>query len=254
MRRSLTAWASLVQQLCDTNRFSQDIRKHLVNPLPGDCRMTVRFFYTTRHRELARIFYRLSSTPAILVCSSTWSITIATASYAGALNVRLSPAFTLHLSHPLNPQASSERQKPLTPHNAGKRRHSESALQPWVMREKSHLRSAFKRAVTITRVIIRLKSLVANKPKSVRKAHGPPTPRPRCGSCFCIYELLNSPLVISVSACSFNESTWEDRRRKGQGMTAVRVFSCFEVNESHVYHIIHKELIKILSVSGWWLL
>src|SRR6266403_1155482 len=44
MRRSLTVWVSLVQQLCDTNKFSQDIRKHLVNPLPGDCRMTVRFF------------------------------------------------------------------------------------------------------------------------------------------------------------------------------------------------------------------
>ena len=194
-------------------------------------------------------------TPAIPVCSSTWNITTATASCAGALNVCLSLGFTLHPSHPPNPQAYSERKKKhLTPHNAGKRRHSESALQPWVMRDNPHLRSAFKRAATITRVVVRLKSLVANKPKSVRKAHGPPTPRPRCGSCFCIYELLNSPLVISVSACSFNENTWEDKKSKGQGMTAVRVFVCFGVNGSHVYHLIHKELIKILSVSVWWLL
>ncbi len=154
-----------------------------------------------------------------------------------------------------NPQAYSERKKkPLKTHNAGKRRHSESALQPWVMPDNPHLRSVFKRASTTTRVVVRLKSLVANKPKSVRKAHGPPTPRPRCGGCSCTNELLNSPLVISVSACSFNENTWEDKKMNGQGMTAVRVFACFEVNGSHVYHIIHKELIKILSVSGWWLL
>jgi hypothetical protein len=125
-----------------------------------------------------------------------------------------------------------------------KRRHSEAALQPRVMRNDSHLRTVFKRAATIARVVIRLKSLVANKPKSVQDTDGTPTPRPRCGSCFCIYELLNSPLVvrsfftvlnlpvdrspsvqISVSACSFNENTWDDSKRKGKGMTAVRVFA-----------------------------
>jgi hypothetical protein len=137
--------------------------------------------------------------PAIQVCSSTWSTTIVTASYAGALNVCLSLYFTLYLSHPPDLQAVSERKKPLTPYNAGKRRHSDAALQPWVMRNNPHLRSAFKRAATITRVVVRLKSLVANKPKSVRNTYGPPTPRPRCGSCFCIYELLNSPLVVRRS-------------------------------------------------------
>ena len=111
----------------------------------------------------------------------------------------LSLYFTLHPSYPLDFQASSERKKkPLTPHNAGKRRHSDAALQPWVMRDNPHLRSAFKRAATVTRVIVRLKSLVANKPKCVRNrdAYVQPTPRPRCGSCFCIYELLNSPIVV----------------------------------------------------------
>jgi hypothetical protein len=136
-------------------------------------------------------------TPAIQVCSSNWSITIATASYASVLNVCLSLYFTLHPSHPSDLQAVSEREKkPLTPYNARKRRHSDAALQPWAMRNNPHLRSAFKRAATITRVVVRLKSLVANKPKSVRNAYGPPTPRPRCGSCFCTYELLNSPLVV----------------------------------------------------------
>jgi hypothetical protein len=136
-------------------------------------------------------------TPAIQVCSSTWSITIATASDAGALNVCISIYFTLHPSHPPDLQAVSERKKkPLTPHNAGRRRHSDAELQPCAMRNNPHLRSAFKRAATITRVVVRLKSLVAKKPKSVRNAYGPPTPRPRCGSCFCIYELLSSPLVV----------------------------------------------------------
>jgi hypothetical protein len=108
--------------------------------------------------------------------------------------------FTLfHFASASSPdlQAFSERKKkPLTPYNAGRRRHSDAALQPWVMRNYRHLRSAFRRAATITRVVVRLKSLVANKPKSDRNAYGPPTPRPRCGSCFCIYELLNSPLVV----------------------------------------------------------
>ena len=104
---------------------------------------------------------------------------------------------TLHPSHPPDLQAFSDRKKkPLTPHNAQKRRHSDAALQPWVMRNSPYPRSAFKRAATVTRAVVRLKSLVANKPGSVRKASGPPTPRPRCGSCFCIYELLNSPLVV----------------------------------------------------------
>ena len=64
------------------------------------------------------------------------------------------------------------------------------------MRNNPHLRSAFKRAAIITRVVVRLKFFVANKWKSVRKYHGSPTPRPRCGICFCVYELLNSPLVV----------------------------------------------------------
>jgi hypothetical protein len=133
-------------------------------------------------------------TPAIQVCSSTWSITIATTSDAGALNVCLSIYFTWHPSHPPDLQAVSERKKkPETPYNAGKRRHSDAALRPWVMRNNPHLRSAFKRAATIARVVVRLKSLVANKSKSARNAYGP---RCRCGSCFCIYELLSSPLVV----------------------------------------------------------
>jgi hypothetical protein len=112
-------------------------------------------------------------TPAIQECSSTWSTTIATASYAGAPNVCILLYFTLHPSHPLDLQAFSERKKkPLTLHDAGKRRHSDAALQPWVMRNNPHIRSAFKRAATVTREIVRLKSLVANN------------------------ELLNTPLVV----------------------------------------------------------
>ena len=136
-------------------------------------------------------------TPAIQVCSSTWSITIATSSDAGALNVCLSIYFNLHVSHPPDFQAVSERKKkPPTPYNAEKRRHSDAALRPWVMRNNPRIRSAFKRAATITRVVVRLKSLVANKPKGSRNTCGPPTPRCRCGSCFCTYELLSSPLVV----------------------------------------------------------
>ncbi|KAF8492190.1 caspase domain-containing protein [Russula emetica] len=171
---------------CDDEKIlDYDIRKHLVDPLPGDCRLTA----------------------------------ILDACYSGML-LKLEH-YDCHCFIRKRSQSVSEREKkPLTPYNARKRRHSDAALQPWAMRNNPHLRSAFKRAATITRVVVRLKSLVANKPKSVRNAYGPPTPRPRCGSCFCTYELLNSPLVISVSACSFNENTWEDSKRKGKGMTA----------------------------------
>ena len=190
-----------VQQLYPTVKFPQDIRKHLVDPLPRDCRLTVRLLVPLSLSWNLSLHYRPSLTPVIQVCSSTWSITIATTSDAGALNVCPSIYFTLHPSHPPDLQAVSEREKkPPIPYNAGKRRHSDAALRPWVMRNNPHLRSAFKRAATITRVVVRLKSLVANKRKSARNAapnaYGPTTPRGRCGSCFCIYELLSSPLVV----------------------------------------------------------
>ncbi|KAN0118334.1 Caspase domain containing protein [Russula decolorans] len=171
---------------CDDEKIlDYDIRKHLVDPLPRDCRLTA----------------------------------ILDACYSGMLlNLE---HYDCHYFRRRRSQSVSERKKkPLTSYNAGKRRHSDAALQPWVMRNNPHLRSAFKRAATITRVVVRLKFLVANKSKSARNACGPPTPRCCCGSCFCIYELLSSPLVISVSACSFNENTWEDSKRKGKGMTA----------------------------------
>jgi len=51
----------------------------------------------------------------------------------------------------------------------------------------------------------------------------PPTPgtipRPPCGGWYCAYALLNGPLVVSVSSCADEETTWEDSQNKGKSMT-----------------------------------
>lgn len=80
------------------------------------------------------------------------------------------------------------------------RRHSEDVVQPWLMRSASRLlRAAFRRAATITLVIIRMKLLVATAKKSSKsdkKVTSPPTPPRLCGGYFCTYELLDGPLVV----------------------------------------------------------
>ncbi|KAF8469276.1 caspase domain-containing protein [Russula ochroleuca] len=196
---------------CDDQKIlDHDIRKHLVDPLTKGCRMTA----------------------------------ILDACYSGMLlNLE---HYDCHCFIRRRSQSFSEKRKHLTPNKPAKRRHSEAALRPWVMRNDAHLRSAFKRAATIARVVIRLKFLVANKPKNLQDVDGPPTPRSRCGSCFCIYELLNSPLVISVSACSFNESTWDDSERKGKGMT-VKLIKILRQNPSIQVGDLDEQLKKCLS-------
>ncbi|KAI9431481.1 hypothetical protein H4582DRAFT_2132908 [Lactarius indigo] len=44
-------------------------------------------------------------------------------------------------------------------------------------------------------------------------------PRPPCGGWYCAYALSKGPLVVSVSSCSDQESTWEDSQNKGKSMT-----------------------------------
>jgi hypothetical protein len=127
---------------------------------------------------------------ATQLCSSTWSIILVTASYADALNVCPAPYLTLRLSPP-NLQALSEKKKP--PASQKQRRHSDAEIQPWLKPHDSRSRMMFKRAATTTRVIIRLRILSSNRSNSGKVA---PTPRPRCGSSFCAYELLSSPLVV----------------------------------------------------------
>jgi hypothetical protein len=180
----------LIQQLFGTIQLRQDVRKHLVTPLPKDCRLAVRFLshWLSRSTQLAP---RLSLMPAIRPCFSTWSIILATASYAGVLNVCSAPYSALRLSHLPNLQAFTEGQRKSQAWPK-QRRHSITEIRPWLRHNDSHFRRAFRRAAIITRVITRLRVLTANSSNSGKVV---PTPRPRCGSSFCAYELLSSPLV-----------------------------------------------------------
>jgi hypothetical protein len=99
---------------------------------------------------------------------------------------------SLCASHPPNLQALSEGKKRPTA-SQKQRRHSNTEIRPWLRHNDSRSRVMFKRAATTTRVITRLRMLSANKSNSGKVA---PTPRPRCGSSFCAYELLSSPLVV----------------------------------------------------------
>jgi hypothetical protein len=141
--------------------------------------------------------------PVIQLCSSTWSIILVTASYADALNVCPAMNSTLRLSHSPDLQAVSEAKKVKLPASEAKkakppasqkrRRHSGAEMRPWLRRSDSHFRALFRRAALIARVITRLRMLTANNSNNDKVV---PSPRPRCGSSFCAYELLSSPLVV----------------------------------------------------------
>src|SRR6267142_6798069 len=129
--------------------------------------------------------------PATQLCSSTWSITLVTASYPDALNVCPAPCFTLRLSPP-DLQALSERKKK-PPASQKQRRHSDAEIRPWLRHHDSRSRMMFKRAATTTRVITRLRILSANRSNSGKVA---PTPTFSLRKFVLCYELLSSPLVV----------------------------------------------------------
>jgi len=118
---------------------------------------------------------------------------------------------------------------PLALQRQARRRHTAAEIQPRLWSNTSRARVMFMRAAMATRAVTRLRILAANSAKSgkVRLVD----PRPRCGSAFCAYELLNSPLVISVSACATNERTFEDTKRNGRGMT-VKLMKILRKNPS----------------------
>ena len=108
------------------------------------------------------------------------------------------------LSHNRNFQAGLHKtKKPLALQRQARRRHTAADIQPrhW-SNNTSHARVVFMRAAMATRAITRLRILVANSANSGRVVD--PRPSPRCGSAFCAYELLNSPLVVrNFSVLSF---------------------------------------------------
>ena len=191
-RRSLALWVSIIQQLFDAIQLLQDIRKHLVSPLPKDCRLTVRSPYPwpSRATELCPLGH-----PRCLLFSH--------APQLGALYLSLLHSETLSMyallcapssvSHRRNFQAALDRKKnPPALQSQARRRHTVSEIQPRLWNHASHAHVVFMRAVMAARVISRLRILVENNSNGGKVVD----PRPRCGSAFCAYALLSSPLVV----------------------------------------------------------
>jgi len=98
-------------------------------------------------------------------------------------------------SNPSNFQAYFERTKPVIFIMEPKRRHTEAAVQSWLMPRDPRLRAIFKRVARVTLVITRMQFLAMKKARSEQRVTGHPLLPSRCGR-FCAYERPNGPLVV----------------------------------------------------------
>lgn len=107
------------------------------------------------------------------------------------------------------------------------RRHSDTVWERRLLCTATQLfRTTFSGVVTVALAIVRLRTRLAKTQKQASDDTDDATPRtpgsiprPPCGGWYCAYALSNGPLVISVSSCSDEESTWEDSHNKGKSMT-----------------------------------
>ncbi|KAH8989873.1 caspase domain-containing protein [Lactarius hatsudake] len=112
------------------------------------------------------------------------------------------------------------------------RRHTDDSWERRLVRSAQLFRTTLSGAVATALAVARFKLCLAKKLKQVEveaevsdSADGATltTPagvrRPPCGE-YCAYALSNGPLVISLSSCSDQQSTWEDSQRKVKNMTA----------------------------------
>ncbi|KAH9979136.1 caspase domain-containing protein [Russula compacta] len=198
---------------CDLQKILDcEVREYLVNPLPKGCRLTA-------------------------ILDACYSIMLLKLDH-----------YKCHCFLRRRCQSVTERKK--KPSMDLQRRYSEDVVQPWLRRSASRLlRAAFRRAATITLAIIRMKFLVATAKKSSKsdkEVTPPPTPPRPCGGYFCAYELLDGPLVISMSTCSDDERTFEDSKRKGKGVT-VKLIKILRKNPSIQVGDLNQQLKHCLS-------
>ncbi|KAH9059176.1 caspase domain-containing protein [Lactarius vividus] len=134
----------------------------------------------------------------------------------------------------------------------GPRRHSDDVWEQRLVRSATQLfQTTFSGVVTAALVIVRLRTRLARK-KQVPDVDDvtPRTPgiipRPPCGGWYCAYALSNGPLVVSVSSCSDQESTWEDSQNKGKSMTT-KLIKILKKNPSIKVGDLDQQLKKKLS-------
>ncbi|KAH9059170.1 caspase domain-containing protein [Lactarius vividus] len=114
-------------------------------------------------------------------------------------------------------------------------RHHSNDDQRWLVRGAARLvNMTFSFIALISLAIVRFKIRLVRKRKQVQleveveveamdyvdlSSVTSIVPRPLCASSSCVNAFSNGPLVISVSSCSDQQSTWEDSQNKGKSMT-----------------------------------
>lgn len=138
------------------------------------------------------------------------------------------------------------------------RRHTDDFWEHRLVRSAQLFRTTLSCAVTAALAVARFKLRLAKRSKQVEVevevadgADGATltTPagvrRPPCGG-YCAYALSNGPLVISLSSCSDQQSTWEDSQRKVKNMTA-NLIKILRKNPSIKVGDLDQQLKKCLS-------
>ncbi|KAH9038757.1 caspase domain-containing protein [Lactarius pseudohatsudake] len=138
------------------------------------------------------------------------------------------------------------------------RRHTDGIWESQLVRSARVFRTTLACAVTAALAVARFKLRLAKKLKQVEVEAEVPnsadgttltTPagvrRPPCGE-YCAYALSNGPLVISLSSCSDQQSTWEDSQRKVKNMTA-ELIKILRKNPSIKVGDLNQQLKKSLS-------
>ncbi|KAH9038752.1 caspase domain-containing protein [Lactarius pseudohatsudake] len=112
-------------------------------------------------------------------------------------------------------------------------RHHSNDDQHWLVRGAARLcNMTFSFIALISLAIVRFKIRLVRRRKQVQlevevevldradlASLTSVIPRPPCASSSCVNAFSNGPLVISVSSCSDQQSTWEDSQNKGKSMT-----------------------------------
>ncbi|KAI9438820.1 caspase domain-containing protein [Lactarius indigo] len=139
-----------------------------------------------------------------------------------------------YLCHAFLPQRAKSLQEMEAKHHEGllPRYHSNDDLH-WLVRGAARLcNMTFSFIALVSLAIVRFKIRLVKKRKQVQievevevldridlSSLTSIIPRQPCARSSCVNAFSNGPLVISVSSCSDQQSTWEDSQNKGKSMT-----------------------------------
>ncbi|KAI9436822.1 caspase domain-containing protein [Lactarius psammicola] len=158
----------------------------------------------------------------------------------------------------LNRRTQSLREtKAIIQYDGPSRRYTDDIWERRLVRSAQLFRTTLSCAVTAALAVARFKLRLAKRLKQVEVevANGaddatPMTPdsvrRPPCGGQYCAYALCNGPLVISLSSCSDQQSTWEDSQRKVKNMTT-KLIKILRKNPSIKVGDLDQQMKKCLS-------